>query len=510
MDTRGVVLVRNTMLNLVAQAISTLVGLVAIPPIVRGLGTESFGFLSLSWLVFGYFAIFDLGLGRATTKYVAEALARGEKNRLSSLLWTAVAAQGAFGLVGAVVLASVTPLLAEHVLSVSGPLLHEATVTFYLMALAIPVVAVSSSFMGVLEAAQRFDLVNAVRVPSSVSTFVLPLLGLAGGLRLPGIVGLILASRFVTLGALVVLNVRVFPEFRRISIATDQLGRLTRYGGWVTVTSVVGPILTYLERFLIASLLSMAALSHYTASYEAVTRLLIVPLSLMMSLFPIFSALAGTGAREQLGAVFIRSVKYSLLALAPLVLALILFAEDILRIWLGSDFATHGTVAMQILAIGLLVNSLAHAPYGLLQGVGRPDLPAKFHVLQLGLYVPVAWLLVGQWGIAGAALAWTLRATVDAALLFVATFRVCGLSPRLLVTDGVALTSIAVLVAGTVAYGVRRLSSSLPILGQSALFLILVGVCGWLLWRNVLDTREREAIRAMARRWAGSRRALSE
>jgi O-antigen/teichoic acid export membrane protein len=372
------------------------------------------------------------------------------------------------------------------------------------------VVAVSSSFLGVLEAAQRFDLVNTVGLPASVSAFVLPLLGLMGGLGVPGIVALILISRLVTLAALVVFALRVFPELRRVSMTTNQLGRLTRYGGWVTVTSVVGPILTYLERFLVASLVSMAALSHYTASYEAVMRLLIVPISLTMSLFPAFSALAGTGARERLGAILMRSVKYVLLALAPLVLALVLFAEEILRIWLGSDFAAHSTVAMQILAVGLLVNSLAHPPYGLLQGIGRPDIPAKFHVLELGLYVPVAWFLVSRWGIAGAALAWTLRATVDAVLLFVATFGVCRLAPRLLVTNGVALASVAVVASGSAAYGVRVLSRPLPVFVQSALFGVLVGVCGWIVWRSVLETSDRDAIREMTRHWTGSRRALSE
>jgi hypothetical protein len=37
------------MIEMDSRGISTLVGLVAIAPIVRGRGTEGFGFLSLSW-----------------------------------------------------------------------------------------------------------------------------------------------------------------------------------------------------------------------------------------------------------------------------------------------------------------------------------------------------------------------------------------------------------------------------------------------------------------------------
>lgn len=78
LDISGEILARNTLLNFVGQALP-LVAVVTIPFIVRGLGIERFGLLSLAWVVLGYFTIFDLGLGRATTKYVAEALGKGDE-----------------------------------------------------------------------------------------------------------------------------------------------------------------------------------------------------------------------------------------------------------------------------------------------------------------------------------------------------------------------------------------------------------------------------------------------
>ena len=69
---------------------------------------------------------------------------------------------------GALVLFGITDLLVESVLKIPPQLLGEARDTFHLLALSIPLVLVSSSFSGVLEAAQRFDLVNAVRIPSSI------------------------------------------------------------------------------------------------------------------------------------------------------------------------------------------------------------------------------------------------------------------------------------------------------------------------------------------------------
>ncbi|WP_353687074.1 flippase [Thermodesulfovibrio sp. 3462-1] len=408
---RGSLLSRNTLLNFIGQAVHMLASIITIPFIVRGLGIERFGLLSLVWVIFGYFAIFDLGIGRATTKFVAEALGKGEENEIPHLVWIAVTIQVILGIVGALALIGITPLLVERILKIPSDLIGEAKATFYVLALSLPVVFISGSFRGLLEAVQRFDLVNAVTVPASVLNYILTLIGIGLSLKLPGIVALILFSRFGVLAAFVMLNLRIMPWLRKYSVSFSLFSlfpRLFSFGGWVTVSGIVGPILVYLDRFLIGALISMSAVAYYTASYEAVTRLWIIPSSLVMALFPAFSALEGMRDRERLQFFFIRSVKYIFLTLGLVVLIISLFAKEILQIWLGVDFAMKSEAVLQILALAVLINSLAHFPFALLQGIGRPDLLAKFHLLELPIYVGMAGGLVKVWGITGAALAWTL------------------------------------------------------------------------------------------------------
>jgi O-antigen/teichoic acid export membrane protein len=67
-------LAKNSVLNLLGQVLPMLVGVVTVPRIVRGLGTDGYGILSIAFMVLGYFSIFDLGLSRATVKFVAEHL----------------------------------------------------------------------------------------------------------------------------------------------------------------------------------------------------------------------------------------------------------------------------------------------------------------------------------------------------------------------------------------------------------------------------------------------------
>jgi len=490
----GKLLARNTILNFIGQVLPLIVAVITLPFIIRGLGTERFGLLSLAWVVLGYFTIFDLGLGRATTKFIAEALGKGEPDQVSSLVWTAVVIQMILSSLGVLVLINITPFLVERILNIPPELTGEARNIFYLLAVAIPLILITSSFSGVLEAAQRFDLLNAVRVPSSISTYLLTLIGLALGFQLTGIVVLILIARFGTLLALIILAMRIFPKIRKFSLHFVLFPRLFTYGVWIMVSNVVSPILMYLDRFLIASLLSVAAVAYYTVPYEALTRLWIIPGSLIMSLFPAFSALGRIEHQQRIEALFARSIKYTLLILGPIILVLALFSEDILTIWVGADFAIQSTVIMQILAFGVLINSIANIPYALLQGVGRPDIIAKFHLLELPLYMGTAWFLINRWGITGAAAAWTIRVLLDAILLFAAAFRIGRFSQRLFITDGSLLGSLALILFGLLTYGLKILTNVLPLFIQVGFLAILFTVFGWVVWRNVLDNLDRDTI----------------
>ena len=497
----GKLLAHNMLLNLIGQGLPLLVGVVSVPFIIRGLGTDRFGLLSLAWVVLGYFAIFDLGLGRATTKFVAEALGKGEEKEIPRIAWTSVTVQALFGLLGSMVLIALTPLLVGRILNVPPELIGEAKVMFYILTPSVPIILISSSFQGILEAFQRFDLVNAVKIPSSTLTFLLPLFGLYFGFRLPGIVMLTLLARIGALLVYMMLDFRIMPQLRKYSGSLSLFPHLFSFGGWVTVTNIVGPILVYLDRFLIASLLSMASVAYYSAPYGMVTRLSIISTSLSVTLFPAFSSLEGAENKEKIGTIFARSVKYILLTLGPVVLIVMLFARDILGLWLGTEFLLESTIVLQVLALGVLINSLAHTPFALLQGVGRPDIPAKFHLFELLIYIGIAWLLVSKWGINGAAMAWTLRVTLDTFLLFGAVFWVYKLSSKTLSINGVWRAGLIFVILAGLSFLVKRLTGFLGLPVQILLIVPVFGLFGLFCWRYVIDTSDRRVVVEVANSW---------
>jgi O-antigen/teichoic acid export membrane protein len=221
-----------------------------------------------------------------------------------------------------------------------------------------------------------------------------------------------------------------------------------------------------------------------------VNRLSIFPGSLVLTLFPAFSSLDARGATERMESLYARSVKFLLLILGPIVAVLIVLARDILRLWLGADFSTNSTLVLQILAVGILLNSLAYLPLALIQGVGRPDVAARFHLFELPLYAFLLWFGVTRMGIPGAALAWTVRVGCDALLLFGGAAWLKMASLRSLVDHGILRGFAAIFLFGVLLW--------LPLRHGSALWTKLVLSTAMLLpyaagsWRFVLDDADRD------------------
>ena len=80
---------RGSLWNLAGFGAPIAAALIAVPLVIRGLGTERFGILALAWAILGAAAMLDLGFGRALTQIVAKRRATGETAELHSLVMTA-------------------------------------------------------------------------------------------------------------------------------------------------------------------------------------------------------------------------------------------------------------------------------------------------------------------------------------------------------------------------------------------------------------------------------------
>jgi len=389
--TAGRRLAKNFTWNLLGTTVPLLMAIVAVPILIEGLGISRFGLLTLTWMVVGYFSLFDLGLGRALTKLVAEKLSRGQDDEVRSLIWTAMLLMMILGVLGTVMVVALSPWLVGSVLNIPSELQPETLTAFYLLAASIPIVIGTTGLRGILEAHQRFGLVNAVRLPLGIFTFLGPVAVLPFSNSLVPIVAALVIARLVSWCAYAVLCLKVAPALRRpVRIRRAMLGPLIRFGGWMTVSNIVGPLMVHMDRFLIGAVVTMTAVAYYATPYEVAAKLAIIPAALMGVLFPAFtSALAQD--RTYAIRLFDRSVNYIFLLLFPIALIIVTFAHEGLTLWLGGEFANNSSVVLQLLTVGVFINCHTQVPFGMIQSAGRPDLTAKLDLIELPFYLLVLW-----------------------------------------------------------------------------------------------------------------------
>lgn len=478
------------------------VALYAIPRLIAGLGQERFGLLSIVWMLVGYFSVFDLGLGRALTKTVAERLGTGRVREVPAVFWTAFVIMLVLGSAGGIVVYLIAPWLAGHALNIEPVLQPETLRSFRAVAFGLPVIITVTGLIGTLEACHRFPLINAIRVPTGAFTFLGPLLVLPYARDLYAVVLVLLAGRVVEWLIFMAACLRVVPGLRGGgAFRRDQVPELLGFGGWMTVSNILLPLMIHVDRFLIGALRTVGEVAYYVTSAEIVVKLLILPRAWVSVLFPTFAA-HFQGRRAETTALYAQSVRLLLAALFPVVMLIVVFAPQGLGLWLGPAYAEHSAAVMRLLATGIFIYSLAFVPTSLLQGIGRPDLTAKVHAVEMPLYLGLASLLIHRLGIRGAALAWLLRAAFDAICLFaIAARQAPGSGASLRRVAPAAAIALVLLGLGALPHG-----WTIKVLCSGGAIAIFAAIC-WV-WLFVESDRSavRKRINQLIRRSGGPQR----
>lgn len=276
--------------NLIVQIAPLLAALLAIPPLINGLGFERFGILSLAWMILGYFGLLDLGLGRALIVLVSEKLGLNEDHDIPSLISTALWLMLLIGILGGLVLWVNSTYLVTSALTIGPMLRPEAISVMKILAISVPIIILTTGIRGILESYQRFDLVNIVRIPIGVLTFVSPLVVLAFANRLDWIMLILLIMRLIFLVIYVALVHQVNPSiFRHMPFESRYVKRMLSFGGWMIISNIISPLMMYLDRFLIGSMHGMAAATYCVTPYEIATKISVIPFAITGVLFPAFS-----------------------------------------------------------------------------------------------------------------------------------------------------------------------------------------------------------------------------
>jgi O-antigen/teichoic acid export membrane protein len=495
---------RNTVVSFLGQLLPLLAALVSMPFLLKNLGQERIGVLSLIWSIFGYFTVLDLGLGKAITKTVADALATDKEEAIGNTIWTAFSTQLIIGICGSIVLVSLIPLLVKSALNVPPALATETMIAFSMSALTIPIVILSSTVAGLLQAARRFDLQFKVMLPISLCNYLLPIFLTIWWPDLRVVVAVLVVTRCTSLVLLFYVARKIFPHLKEYQKPDkNSLKSLLGYGGWVTISNVVKPMLNTGDRFIMGMLITMSALAYYTVPFDLAVRMWIVPTSLLSVMFPVFCATFSQGDDLELARKVGLTVRNILCVLGLMAIPIVISAHEVMLVWMGADFSNHSTLILRIIAFAVVVDSIAAVFAQLIQAIGRADITAKNQLIQIPFFFLSVWIAVKIWGELGAAIAWSFRVLVDFIIFFVSMRKTTGIGIRTFINVRVPEISVfffsiclaATLFVSRIETTILRISFA----GGVSIFSALV------VWRFFLDVSEREKLSMILRKYISKR-----
>ena len=150
-------------------------------------------------------------------------------------------------------------------------------------------------------------------------------------------------------------------------------------------------------------------MSYFSIPYTLASKLWLIPENIVSAIFPATSELFARNQKTTLRELHLRSTKYIMMGVVPITALLMIFAKEILGLWVGPDFAAKSAFPLRMLALATLISSSAWTSVTAAKGAGRPDIPAKVQVLQAVINVIFCLLLIPRWGINGAAVAWLIH-----------------------------------------------------------------------------------------------------
>lgn len=426
----------NVAWNLFGLATPLLLAVAAIPVLLHAIGEEKFGFFMLAWGLVGFSNVLDLGIGRATTYELAR-LKSGPTTETPtgphigplSLLATAERLSWGFGLAGTLVIIALVQTGLYRLLTYTPALEQDIVRCGWILAFTLPFQVTTALYRGVGEAYGHYCGISIIRVAVGAANLALPAALSFVTHDLVAIVATLLLSRVLSLGAYRMLAFRqISPDRSSVSASVsgpgpnqsafhwDTARSLFTFGLWHTVSSVLNPLMAQSDRFMIGSLITVAAVSAYAVPYEVTTKVLIIPAAVTTVLFPsLATGLIGDEAKAL--RMFWRWFLATSAVMAAAALTFYVLAAWLLRLWLGAALPQDAVPVARVIALGLIPYTVGTLMVSLLHAYKRPDITAKAHLMQAPVYIACSYWGIVHYGVIGAAYVWSSRMAVDALML---------------------------------------------------------------------------------------------
>lgn len=485
---------RNTLSNFAGSVVSLGVGFFLTPFTVHRLGAAEYGVWMLAGSVVGCSGLLGLGLNQALVKRSAEYLCRGEVEKLSqmaSILWTLYLLIGA----GAGSILFFLSFYLPQAFHLSPKEASTFAQVLRIMGLQTIFGFPMAVWGGLVVALQDFHVGNLFGILGILLAAGGTVLLLSNGYGLIGLIwmgfGLGVLSWLITIWWVK----RRIPGLRvRLSLFHPrQIRDLVQLGGVMFLWGIAGKVVHESDRVIVGLFLPVTSVTIYAVGMRIHDYSRLAFTNFLVAAFPASAELSARGETQLLRRLYLKGTKYTLAAYGGVAVALLLFGQEFIALWMGEGFEQSVWV-MNILVLGSLYQAQNVTGHVMLVGMEK----LRVFTWVMGVY-PILNLLLSlalvlYWGLLGVALATALTYLIIETAFAFYILRVFEVEPLDLLRrchGGVALALLLPVIMGWNLRSFLNLESWVGLLGAVGTFLVFYTLSLWLLG---LSRREREAV----------------
>jgi O-antigen/teichoic acid export membrane protein len=399
-------LARNALGSYGARAVVGFSALALTPFLYRELGAGGFGTWSVIYTIATVFSLLEVGYAQGIAKFVAEYDARGEDGEVRATIRAGLIAFALIGLVAALgcVLLGV---LGDGLAAPSDAAAFRSGLIVLGLAVLIrfPLVA----YGGGLQGYQRYDLfyLSDIVLGAGFTLTAIPVVALGGG---------VLALSVCWAAALVVsaslYRINIARVRRRLGLGSLRLRavrarrgrRLAAFSGFTVLSESMTFVAQRMDTVIIAAVRNAATAGPYAAAIKLQSGLQAMTTPFVNLMLPMASELQARGENKTIARRLTLATRVSLQMTLPVATGLALFAEDVVKLWLGQD-APQSTFSIVVVLMAVQTVTLTAFPsQTVLVGVGRVRIIGLLAVIEGFSNLGASIALVSAYGAIGAAL----------------------------------------------------------------------------------------------------------
>jgi len=265
MDLPGNRVRTNIALNTLSPLINAVCGFIVLPFLISRLGRETYGFWTLIVATVGYFLVLDLGISTAVGRLIAAHRANDDVHAINAVTVTALTILSAVSLI---VLAStvIVPEAFFFLFNVPPAQRPDVAKALIIMALAAALYFPALVPYSILWGYERFDLLNAIEIPTVLGRTALTLLIIKEGSTLSQLALILAGASVAGYLARVLICARLQP---RLSIRPSLFSRavagdMFSFGLWFSLLGFFRQVMPNVASFVIGHSLGSAAVTTFT------------------------------------------------------------------------------------------------------------------------------------------------------------------------------------------------------------------------------------------------------